>query len=329
MILKQRSEPAEIFQLESLIQRTPNVHPRFTHWTEQLRRISAGFHGEQRVDDLWNEIQMNLPHYLIHDLYIQKAASFHQMDTILVTSRFVLLLEIKSIAGQLNFDPQLRQFSRTNKDGSVDGLRNPDDQLRRHETWLKQFLAAQKVSLPVIGVIVFAYPSSIVNSRSGKRIMIQSSGLPYLVEQLLAKYPADFLDARQTRRLANRLLQLHSEKPARQLDVPVDLRKGVLCSKECGGKMKYYWRKWTCSVCSRVDAHAHLRTLEQYRVLIKPLISSREFRDFTGIESVSIASKLLKESRMTFQGSFKDREYLIPASFIIPDSISANPDSIS
>src|SRR5690606_10282761 len=160
----------------------------------------------------------------IHDLYIQKAASSHQMDTILVTSRFVLLLEIKSIAGQLNFDPQLRQFSRTNKDGSIDGMRNPDDQVLRHEIWLKQFLTAQKVSLPVIGVIVFAYPSSIVNSRSGKRIMIQSSGLPYLVEQLLAKYPADFLDARKTRRLANRLLQLHTEKPLRQLEVPVDMR---------------------------------------------------------------------------------------------------------
>lgn len=60
MILKQRFEPPEIKQLENLLQRVPSVHPLFPQWTEKLRRMSAGFHGEQRVDTLWNEIQLNL-----------------------------------------------------------------------------------------------------------------------------------------------------------------------------------------------------------------------------------------------------------------------------
>ncbi|OHX57173.1 hypothetical protein BB776_00020 [Planococcus salinarum] len=321
MILKQRSEPPEIPQLESLLQRVPIVHPLFPHWTEKLRRLSAGFHGEQRVDALWQEIPIECPHYCLHDLFIQKASSSHQIDTLLVTTRFVLLLEIKSIAGELNFDPQLRQFSRTNRDGSVDGMRNPDDQLRRHEKWVQQFLAAHKVSLPVIGAIVFTYPSSIVNSRPANRIIIQSSGLPYLVDQLLAKYPEDLLPTRKARQLASRLLEMHSDRPLRELEVPGELRKGVLCTKCPGSKMTYRYKKWTCPNCSVIDPHAHLRTLEQYRMLIKPLISNKEFRDFTGIESVSIASKLLTESKMTFQGSFKDRVYLIPDSFDAPDSI--------
>ncbi|HSJ37465.1 MAG TPA: nuclease-related domain-containing protein, partial [Planococcus sp. (in: firmicutes)] len=196
MILKQRPEPSEISQLQNLLQRVPVVHPLFPHWTEKLRRITAGFHGEQRVDALWQEIPVECPHYFLHDLFIQKPNSSHQIDTILVTSRFVLVLEIKSIAGQLNFDPQLRQFSRTNRDGSVDGMRNPDDQLHRHEKWMQQFLASQKVTLPVIGAIVFTYPSSIVNSRPANRIIIQSSGLPYLVDQLHAKYPVELLNTR-------------------------------------------------------------------------------------------------------------------------------------
>lgn len=321
MILKQRSEPPEIRQLESMLQRVPSVHPLFTHWTEQLRRMSAGFHGEQRVDSLWQEIPVECPHYLLHDLFIQKPAASHQIDTLFVTSRFVLALEIKSIAGRLDFDPQLRQFSRTNKDGSVDGMRNPDDQLRRHEKFVQQFLAAQKVPLPVIGAIVFTYPSSIVQSRPKNRIIIQSSGLPFLVDQLLAKYPDEILTARKTRHLAGKLLEMHTAPPLRELDVPVDLRKGVLCGGCPGFRMTYRYKKWTCPNCSMVDPYAHLRTLEQYRILIKPLISNREFRDFTGIESVSVASKLLTESKMTFQGSFKDRVYLIPVSFNAPDSI--------
>ncbi|WP_256204129.1 nuclease-related domain-containing protein [Planococcus faecalis] len=109
----------------------PTVHPRHPHWTEKLRRITAGYHGELRVDSFWHEIDLSLPHYFIHDLFIQKEMSSHQIDSVLVTSRFVLALEIKSISGLLNFDPTLRQFSRTNKDGSIDGMNNPDDQLRR------------------------------------------------------------------------------------------------------------------------------------------------------------------------------------------------------
>lgn len=328
MILKDRSEPREILQLESLLQRVPIVHPLFPHWTEQLRRMSAGFHGEQRVDSLFYEIPIETPHYFIQDLYIQKPKSSHQIDTVLVTSRFVLLLEIKSISGELNFDPQLRQFSRTNKDGSVDGMNNPDDQIRRHEKFVQQFLASQKVSLPVIGVIVFTYPSSIVNSRPKNRIIIQSSGLPFLMDQLLVKYPDELLNTRKARQLAGRLLQLHSERPLRRIEVPVSLRRGVLCGKDCGGTMNLNWRKWTCDKCSRIDRYAHFETLLQYRVLISPTITNSEFREFTGIESVATASKLIRIANMPSVGSFRDRIYTIPEEIIKLESISTDLESI-
>lgn len=314
MILKERSEPPEILQLESLLQRVPTVHPLFPQWTERLRRMSAGFHGEQRVDSLFYEIPIETPHYFIQDLYIQKPKSSHQIDTVLVTSRFVLLLEIKTISGELNFDPQLRQFSRTNKDGSVDGMRNPDDQLRRHEKFVQHYLASQKVSLPVIGVIVFTYPSSIVNSRPKNRIIIQASGLPFLVDQLLAKYPDELLNTRKTRHLAERLLKMHSERPLRRIEVPAGLRRGVLC-RQCDKVLHYDKRAWRCSQCTYKNPLAHLDALLQYRVLISETISNREFRDFTGLTSISIASKMLTGLNMEIKSSFKDRLYLIPEFF--------------
>lgn len=314
MILKQRSEPPEIRQLESLLQRVPSVHPLSTHWTEQLRRMTAGFHGELRVDSLFYEIPIDCPHYFIQDLFIQKPKSSHQIDTVLVTCRFLLLLEIKSISGELNFDPQLRQFSRTNRDGSVDGMRNPDDQLRRHEKWVQQFLESQKVSLPVIGAIVFTYPSSIVQSRPKNRIIIQSSGLPFLVDQILAKYPVEILTSRKTRQLAVKLLEMHSERALRDVDVAVELRKGVLCGG-CSGVLYYDRRAWRCKSCSYKDPLAHLQTLIEYRLLVSKTISNRDFREFTGLDSVSTASKLLTKSNMEYIGSFKDRKYLIPEAF--------------
>lgn len=312
MILKQRSEPSELFQLESLLQRVPLNHSQFPHWTEQLRRITAGFRGEQRVDSLWHEIELPFPHFFIHDLFIQKPNSSHQMDTVLVTGRFILILEIKSISGLLNFDPQTRQFSRTNKDGSIDGMRNPDDQLRRHEKWMERFLVDQHINLPVVGAIIFTYPSSVIQSRAGMRIMIQSSGLPYLMDQLLAIHQQEILFKKKTEVVAQKLLSLHSVKRLTLPPLPSTFLKGVLCPNCVGKLLIYYRNKWKCKVCSFVDPLAHLTALEQYHALCSPTITNREFRDFTALDSIVAASRLLRAANMSFQGSFKDRVYLIP-----------------
>lgn len=316
MILKHRKEPPDIFQLQSLLKRTPFTYSQFPHWTEQLRRITAGFHGEQRIDSLWHEIELPFPHFFIHDLFIQKPNSSHQLDTILVTSRFILILEIKSISGLLNFDLQTRQFSRTNKDGSIDGMRNPDDQLRRHEKWMQRFLADQQFELPVIGAIVFTYPSSVIQSKAGKRIMIHSSGLLYLMEQLFLKYPEDILTGRKTKQLALKLAGLHSLQPLELPTLPACFMKGVLCPVCPGLCLTYHRGKWRCSKCVYVDSLAHLDALSQYRALVKATITSSEFREFTGISSRSVASKMLVHAKMPYTGSFKDRNYIIPEAFL-------------
>lgn len=328
MILKHRTPPPEIFQLASLLKRIPPAHPQFPHWTEKLRRISAGYHGEQRVDSLWHEIDIPIPHFFIHDLFIQKPKSSHQMDTVLVTSRFILILEIKSISGVLNFDSQTRQFSRTNKDGSIDGLRNPDDQIRRHEKWIAQFLEERKIALPVIGAIIFAYPSAVIASKAGNRILIQSSGLPYLLDELLSVHNHDALSKTLTKKLAAQLLRFHSNKPLTLPVLPASFLKGVICPQCEYQILLYTWKKWRCGACLYADPHSHMTALAHYRYLIGFTITNREFRDFTGIGSVATSSKLLKSAQMPFQGSYKDRVYFIPEEIGALESISPSTDSI-
>lgn len=328
MILKHRKEPPDIFQLQSLLKRIPFIHSHSPHWTEQLRRITAGFHGEQRIDSLWHEIELPFPHFFIHDLFIQKPNSSHQLDTILVTSRFILILEIKSISGLLNFDPQTRQFSRTNKDGSIDGMRNPDDQLRRHEKWVERFLADQPFELPVIGAIVFTYPSSVIQSKAGKRIMIQSSGLPYLMEQLLSNHPHNLLSDSETFILSQNLLELHAAKALVLPTLPDSFLTGVLCPNCEAQRLAYIQKSWRCAICSFKNAQSHLIALAEYRHLVSPTISNREFRHFTHIASITTASKLLKSSKMPYKGSYKDRVYFIPERIGVLESIHPSTDSI-
>lgn len=279
------------------------------------------------MDSLWHETDLPSPHYFIHDLFIKKEQASHQLDTVLITSRFVLILEIKSIAGLLNFDDQLRQFSRTNKDGSIDGMRNPDDQLRRHEKWMRQFLTQRNTSLPVIGAIVFTYPSAIVQTKASGRLMIQSSGLPYLLEHLMNRYRKEVISAEQTKRTAETLLQLHSEKQLKRPFSSVPFLKGVICPYCPAEKLTYHKRKWRCRKCAYADRYAHFDALIHYRLLVNPTITNREFREFTGLTSAATASRLLKMADMPVQGSFKDRVYHIPDAISRPESISGDSAS--
>lgn len=327
MILKNRKIPPELLQLESLLQRVPNSHPHHPVWTEKLRRINAGFNGEQKVDTLWNEIPLPPPHYFIHDLFIQTENSSYQIDSILITQQFVLILEIKSISGLLNFDSQTRQFSRTNKDGTIDGMRNPDDQVRRHEKWMRSFLNRNGFTVPVIGVIVFTYPTSVIQSKAEHRITIQSSGLPYLIEKLTIDYHRMTLSESNTKLLAAKLLSCHSEKPLKTPYSSAALLTGVFCLNCPGQKMHYYRKKWTCTSCYTVNCSAHIAALKQYRLLVGPTITNREFRAFIDLPSAVTVSKMLNRLNMDWCGSFKDRVHHIPDQIWSKESIPCELES--
>lgn len=104
--------------------------------------------------------------------------------------------------------------------------------------------------------------------------------------------------------------------------------KGVLCPACPGLRLTYHRGKWRCSKCAHVDSLAHLDALSQYRTLVKATITSSEFREFTGISSRSVASKMLANAKMPYLGSFKDRNYIIPEAFLRVDRISSSSDSI-
>lgn len=50
MILLERQTSATQKMLEAIVQRLPISHSEYTHYCEHLRRIQAGFAGEQIVD---------------------------------------------------------------------------------------------------------------------------------------------------------------------------------------------------------------------------------------------------------------------------------------
>ncbi|WP_341302558.1 nuclease-related domain-containing protein [Lysinibacillus sp. FSL H8-0500] len=108
--------------VEEMIRRLPSSHHEYRNYDEHLRRIQAGFAGEQCVDAEWLEIELPSPHYFLHNFQtINRFGSTHQMDTIFLCPHFVLILEIKNITGILSYHAAFSQFSRTTAEGVVEG----------------------------------------------------------------------------------------------------------------------------------------------------------------------------------------------------------------
>lgn len=301
--LFERRRPNILIYLEALLARTPSHHPTYTDVKEKVRTWTAGYAGETWFDRFWHDYASDEVIKFIPDYVIPS----HQMDAVCIFPKFIVIIEIKNIGGVIEMDGTTRQFTRTFHTETV-GMRNPDDQLYRHEKKMRQLTNNR---IPVIGIVVFTNPSSILKLEGIERRVIHLSGLPFILDQLIEQYSTyPSFDVPQ---LCD-LLLAHQCPPAPYQSKPLayPLQTGVFCSACSLSKMLYSRDLWRCLKCSNRQQDAHLLALQDYRLLVGNTISNQEFRKFTELESRSNAVKILKRCGFKTVGTHKSLRYMIP-----------------
>jgi len=133
-----REKLFKLLWLQALLRRLYEGDPELSYYTEQFRRLYAGFAGEQRVDREWYEIICPDTFLVLHNLALENTAKhFHQVDTLFICRYFMLVVEIKNISGRLDFDGATYQCTRTKSDGTVEGFPNAITQIQRHIQFFK------------------------------------------------------------------------------------------------------------------------------------------------------------------------------------------------
>ena len=128
MIIKERGVPLSIRTLEALGRRISPNHPSFQLIKSDLTKRKAGLRGEQSLDYYLNEPALD--HYSIfHDIRLSVHGHPFQIDTLMLTNQFVLILEVKNISGTLHFDQKFNQLIRTTSDGREEGFPDPFSQV--------------------------------------------------------------------------------------------------------------------------------------------------------------------------------------------------------
>lgn len=318
MIILERHTPKSILLHEALLRRLDPNDKDYTYFQDSLTRLKVGYEGENRVDRQWFEMPYLHEHYLLFNYEIENEFGFpHQIDTILLTKHFLLILEVKNISGRVDYEEEKHQFIRTRSNGSQDILINPIDQLLRHEELLERLLLKMKCPLPIEKAIIMANPSTVIGAVPKSPPTFHASGLRAFVKNCMMRHPS-ILTSSQLDKLVKFFL---SKVKSRKLDLNISferIRKGVLCD-QCNYQvvMKYQRGGWACPSCGNRSKKALLMALNDYRLLIDEKVTNREFREFFHVPSSDAAQKILARLNLNPIGKNKGRYYIIPENIVI------------
>lgn len=155
-------------QLEDLIELSSRVKSnKRLNIDRDIMYIKQGISGEKNVKyELENSF---IPMIILHDIRIKEGDYVAQMDYIIITHYFIMILETKKLSGDIIIN-EIGEFIRVikNKKGQIikrEGIYSPFSQNERHIRILEKILKDKKVikNIPILSCVVMANEKNIIN----------------------------------------------------------------------------------------------------------------------------------------------------------------------
>ncbi|TGA99771.1 NERD domain-containing protein [Sporolactobacillus shoreae] len=318
-IIKQCEIPYHVRQLSELCSRFLGPPEKKEDLQRKLNRYLAGYKGEKSLDYFLSLIPEKEV-LALHQIRLKGGAHHFEIDCIILTTRALLILEVKHIAGVLSFHSKINQLVRS-IDGEEQRLPDPITQADRLHVQLQVWLTARKLGpIPIEKQVVITSPRSILDTRDSDekffKIACLIERVPHRISEILRRHPQKLFTLPQIKSIARKLCKAHEPLIQNVYEVynvqPEQIHRGVQCSS-CGiFGMDRKKGKWVCPECGHSSTKAHLRCLKSYVLLNGSSITNRQCRDFLRLKSDSIARKLLQKMNLPSTGKFKDRIYHLP-----------------
>lgn len=303
MFLKPRSAPELLDQLPRLMHRLPQSEAiKDDHY-----KIRAGFGGEEHVDKLLLQRRFDSPPAFIGDL--QLADRLCQIDTIVVTAHFVLILEVKNFSGTLTFHEDRFQMVQTTREGNKFGYNSPVTQVWNAREELRAILSMAAVPLPVYGAIVLPYSTTLIDRMPSEFPVVYGHSLNRFISTL--PRTGRTMPPEETAQL---LISHHQPFPKMDFQEvykydPRRVKKGVLCSA-CGRAcMKRSERQFFCRSCNVLVEDGYRRALEDWFDFVSPEITNMQCREFLGLKDKYAARYLLNRLDLKRRGNVRSTRY--------------------
>ncbi len=307
-------------KLEALLRRIELDHPARMEIERSLRSIKSGDWGERSLD--YYTSFLNMEDYVIcQGLRLLSSNNYHfQIDTLLLHSNFILILEVKNMAGTLKFDTKYNQLIQE-VGGREEVYKDPIQQVNHQHyqflKWLENFQFP--VNIPIQSYVIVANDRAKIvplnNEESLSKKVIRTTKLLDCIHNLQSTHQKEILSTKQLKKITKLFIKHH--KPAnpdllKKYNIKTqDLLTGVHCPQCASLPMKRVHGKWVCLTCKFSSKSAHLKALQDYFLLINSTITNHQVREYLHINSVAGANYILKKLNLPHQGTTSNRTYLL------------------
>ncbi|GAB3058537.1 nuclease-related domain-containing protein [Virgibacillus ainsalahensis] len=319
MTAKRQDNLMKLWQLEALDKRLLRSHPMKPKVQQDLIKEKTGIKGEKEVDYPLRFLDKQ-KYFILHNVRLKDEQGFFQIDKLILTEKYILILEVKNWFGTVIFGEN-SQVTRIDYNNKEEGFKNPISQAKLQQHRLKKWLHPHVgLNFPIEFLVVISFPSTIIKSSTSEQLIpqevIHNNDLYFKIEKLTSSYSNTHLSKDKLIKLANRLTQAHQTPEHHILDsyhlTKNDLIKGVFCPFCEAVPMLREKRKWTCQhEHKHRSIDAHITALNDYKLLVDNKITNRDAREFLQVESPFVVRRFFLKAKFDYSGSTSSRFYYL------------------
>lgn len=177
-----KNDSDAVTQLEQLKEFCKIAPPNAKRWVEQeVKMLSYGITGEEQVAFELNN--SHIPMIVLHDLHLEYDGLSAQIDYLIITTKFTLVVECKNLIGHIEVNNR-GEFIRTLDyygKPKREGIYSPITQNERHLALLRQIRLSSKKNILTRStfqkyfddnyksVVVLANPKTVINMKYAKK----------------------------------------------------------------------------------------------------------------------------------------------------------------
>ncbi|XXM72132.1 nuclease-related domain-containing protein [Lysinibacillus sphaericus] len=316
MLVKERTIPWKVLKLQALLERLSPTYPKIPLLKENLSKSLAGYNGEKSIDYYLGFLSEK-EYYILHDVRLPDGERYFQIDTLIITKKFALIVEIKNLAGSIHFDTNFNQVIQT-KNGVEQALPDPILQIQRQETQFKNWLKRNKLhTIPVTSVVVISNPHTLLRTNDSRlyKTIIRSDFLLHKIKQIQSSFSTNILSDSEIKKMIRKIKK--DSEPLNQSILTLfnvnneDILKGVICSNCKKLFMRRIYGTWQCPHCHQRKKDSHLDAMYQYFLLYGNEITNKQLREFIKISSPALSTRILNAVAPLSRGNNKDRVHFL------------------
>ncbi|QKY70461.1 nuclease-related domain-containing protein [Lentibacillus sp. CBA3610] len=319
--IKHRKKSHELLAYEALFRCILEMYLKHEAIVSEYRREKSGYDGEKNVDYKLSTYP-NKDFFVLQGIRLVNPPFPFQIDTLILTTKAIYILEIKNLKGTFRYDSEQKQLTQVVDGVAVKSFKDPISQAKAQKMHLQGWLARHGVfNIPIEHLVVIAYPSTTIeNVTKDPKVykqIIHNESLHENLDRLHSHHTKEILTKARLKKLCRALLE--EDTPLRtdilqQHNIKAQhLIKGVPCERCRHYPMERLNKKWKCTRCSAFSKNAHERFILDYFLLNATTITNNQCRELLQINSRKVAYLILKSMNLDLSGNNSGRVYYAPS----------------